>query len=159
MNTNKKRKSNLKRILAIGFLLLSLIGTVSMGMGMSGVALFVDMPSLILIILFTFPMLILADLFEDFIRGYKIATGSFEYTLKELKSSKNAMDLCIKLVYISSVIGAIIGLVSVLRYIGDLSKVGPAIAVSILTVFYAFIINLVQHAVSAKIKKEIIYRE
>ncbi|MCT4509519.1 MAG: hypothetical protein N4A48_12345 [Tepidibacter sp.] len=156
MSTNKKGKSNLKRILAIVFLLLSLIGTASMG---SEVRLFVDIPSLILIILFTFPMLILADLFQDFIRGYKIATGSFEYTLKELKASKNAMDLCIKLVYISSVIGAIIGFVSSIRYIGDLSKVGPAIAVSILTVFYAFIINLVQHAVSAKIKKEIIYRE
>ncbi|WP_432661964.1 hypothetical protein R9X47_15465 [Wukongibacter baidiensis] len=156
MNTERKRKSKLKHTLTIIFLMISLIGIISIS---SRVTTFVDAPSLVLIILLTCPILILADSFGDFIRGYKIAAGNLEYTLKELKASKNAVDLCIKLVYISSVIGVITGFISILQYLDDPSSIGPSIAVCILTIFYAFVINLVQHGVSAKIAKEIIYRE
>lgn len=103
-------------------------------------------------------MLTLSDNLSDFLRGFSIVMTDNEFTTKELKASLNAIEASIKLTLTSAVIGLFIGTIGILTQIDNPSKIGPAAAIALLTVLYAFIINLFLYGTKAKIKKELIYR-
>ena len=148
----------MKRFIALTLMILMILIIITLDSGFSAVAYFINMPSLILIVFIVFPMLILSDQLSDFFRGFKFLMTNMEITNKELKASENAIRLAIKLVYLSGVFGVITGVVLILGRLDDLSALGPALAVAILTFFYAIIINLFLHAIQGKLRKERIYR-
>ena len=104
-------------------------------------------------------MCIFAGLGTDYLRAYKIAFGNTKYTLKENQSSSLAIGLMIKIVYLSGIIGSLVGAVQVLRFLDDPTNFGVAISVAGLTLFYALFINIIQHAIKARVDKEVIYKE
>lgn len=155
---------NMKKTLLIIFLIITIVGTmyISLVGDASSMIVYFDMASLLLIVVPTLVMLIFADLMGDYVRAYKIAWGNVEYTTKELKASKEAMNLSIKLVVIMGIVGIIIGTVSSLIQINEVHEIYfyfAVLSVVLLTGLYAGLINLVQYSVLAKINKEIIYRE
>lgn len=85
--------------------------------------------------------------------------GGTEFTTKEYKASRNAMDLSIKTIFVAGVIGTITGLIQLVVLTDDLQSITAGLAVGILTVLYALIINTVQYAIKSMITKEIIYRD
>lgn len=163
-NKLEKGIENMKKMLLIIFLIITIVGImyISVNRGIIGMYVYVDIPSLIIIIIPTIVMLIFADLMGDYVRAYKIAWGDVQYTTKELKASKEAMNLSIKLVMIMGIVGIIIGAVSSLIQIREVNEIHfyfAVVCVVLLTGLYAGLINLVQYSVLAKINKEIIYRE
>lgn len=153
-------KNNLGlRIAGIILLFMVLIFAIYIGGGDQGIGAFIDVPSLLFVTLIPFGMLLLAGLIPDYFRGIGIGAGKSEYTLKEYKSSAIALGLAIKMFYLSGVIGTVVGVMQILRYLDDISNLGPAASVCLITVFYAMILNAIHYAVKARIDQEIVYRD
>jgi len=147
------------RIIGIILLFLILAGAIYIGGGPSAITAFIDFPSLLIVVIIILSMLLFTGQLTDYSRAISIGMGKTEYTMKELKSSSIAINLSIKICYLSGIIGTFIGIIQILRHLDDPSSVGPAISVSFLTVFYSLFINVIQYAIKAKIDKEIVYRE
>ena len=160
---------SLKRLLAVVVMVVTLMLTVIIDKGVAGLLGFWNAPSLVLPLVVVICFLIAADSFGDFVRGFKIANGLGECTMKELKSSKNAYDLAVRLVALCSVLMFFIGGINVLGNPGyALYNNGSAeaweiysvvLAILSLTLLYGLIGLMVIYSVRAKIIKEIIYRE
>lgn len=151
-------KTRFMRILSLVVLVLSLVGVMLLSGGSEGILYYIDQPSLLVILIFTISMQLFSNTFVDYILGIRIAAGNPEYTTNELKASINAFDLAIALVFISCVIGFFIGTIIILATVDELKNIKVAYAVNLLVVFYAFIINLVQYSIRARLRKELIYR-
>lgn len=149
----------MKRIIAICLLVFILMLGVSLDTGISGLIAYWNIPSLLVVGIIVISMLMLSDNISDFFRGFNIVMTDKAYTTKELKASHNAIDTGIKLTYLSGIVGLIIGMIGLLSRLDDPSAIGPALAVAMLTVLYAALINIILYASRAKIKKELIYRK
>jgi hypothetical protein len=155
-NTSKAR--TWIKIMSILVLVTAIIGLLILSGGSSGLVLFIDQPSLYVIILFTITLLLFSNSFEDYILGIKIAASNPEYTTNELKAAINAFDLSIALVNLSALIGVLVGTISVLHSVSDFATFKVASAVVLLIVLYACIINLLQLSIRTRLRKELIYR-
>jgi len=153
------KKSFGKRIIGIILLFLIWIGAIFISGGPSGIRAFIDFPSLLIVVIIILSMLMFAGQLSDYSRAIRIGMGETEYTMKELKSSSIAINLAIKICYLSGITGTIIGIMQILIYIHDPANFGPVVSVSLITLFYALFINIIQYAIKAKIDKEIVYRE
>lgn len=147
------------RLLGIMIFILVILMTIFIGGGDRAFSAFIDLPSLIIVTLIPTAMSIFAGLGTDYKRAFSIALGNNEYTLKEYRSSSIAIGLMIKLLYLSGFFGTLVGFVQMLRFLDDPYSFGPGLAVAVLTLFYSIFINMIQHAIKAKIDKEIVYRE
>lgn len=151
-----KIKRRLGRVLSILVLCMLLVWIMASANSISA---FNDIPSLLFISIISTAMLVFTNQWTDYIRAIKIAMGAIEFTTKELKASRNAIDLSIKTIYAAGIIGTIVGWVQLVILMSDPKSMTLGMAVGILTLLYALIINMVQYAIKSMITKEIIYRE
>jgi len=151
-----KKKKSIGRIISIIILALLLFWITGSANTMYA---FKDLPSLLFISFISISMIVFSNQWSDYVRAIKISVGATEYTTKEFKASRNAMDLSIKTVFVSGVIGTIVGLVQLVVLTDDPESIAAGMAVGILTLLYALIINIVQYAIKSMITKEIIYRD
>lgn len=114
---------------------------------------FVDLPSLILILLLVIPTLVISGMGRDFLNAFSI--GKKEYAMRNLKRSLEAVQLVQKLVVCSSGISSIIAIVTILSQLDDLSTIGPNLAVAILVIFYAVILELFLIPLKANVQNAI----
>ncbi|MEN6312973.1 MAG: hypothetical protein ABFD25_01860 [Clostridiaceae bacterium] len=113
---------------------------------------FIDMPSIVIILAFSISMLMASGLFPDFLRGFKIIGEKVNtWSIIELKKTEIALELMIKLLLLSGLLGSLIGLVSILANLNDLSKLGPCIGVSALSFLYSVVIVFILLPVKAKV--------
>ena len=121
------------------------------------IAFFIDLPSVLIILSFTIPMLMASGLFTDFIRGFKIMGNKVNLWSKiELNKTEIALSLAIKLLLFSGLLGSIIGMISILASLSNLSKIGPNLAVSSLTLLYSVLIVFILLPVQFKVKAMIL---
>jgi flagellar motor component MotA len=151
-----KKKRSVGRIISI--LMLGIVLFWIMASANSFYA-FIDIPSLLFITLISIAMLVFTNQWSDYFRAIKISMGVTEFTTKEYKASRNAMDLSIRTVLVSGIIGSMVGMVQLVLLTSELESMAAGMAVGILTLLYALIINIVQYAIKSMITKEIIYRE
>lgn len=154
----------MKKIFAIGLLLITFLMAIAIDAGFNGMITFWNAPSLLFVVLIDIAVLILSDNVSDFLRGISVARGNTEFTLKEMKSSYVAYSLLIKVTFISSILGTMVGLTNMAPFINftnedDISYFFVATGVAILTIIYGLIINMFLLALRARINKEMIYRE
>jgi flagellar motor component MotA len=114
---------------------------------------FVDLPSIIIILVFSVSMLMASGLLGDLIRGFKIM-GKKEntYTALELRKTDIAVGLAIKLLLLSGVLGSLIGVVAMLSSLSDMSVFGKNLAVALLTLLYALLLVFILLPIRAKVK-------
>ena len=123
-------------------------------------AFFVDLPSMLIILAFSLPMLMASGLFPDFIRAFKIMGRKVNvWSMIELNRTEIALRLAIKLLLSSGLLGCIIGIVSMLSTTGGMRNLGPNIAVSLLTVLYSILIVFILLPLQAKVKSMILTME
>ncbi len=121
------------------------------------IASFIDLPSIVITLAFSIPLLMASGLLPDFVRGFKIMGQKFNtWSLFELKKTEIAIQLMIKLLLFSGLLGGIIGIVSILSNLSDISKIGPNLAVTILTFLYSVLFVFILLPVKAKVKAIII---
>ncbi|MGB4659627.1 MAG: hypothetical protein WBI07_10625 [Mobilitalea sp.] len=144
-------------LIALCIFFVVIIGTFMFTSGMSA---FFDIPTLIVLISLFIPMMFASGLFADFIRAFNIiATKSKEYTMIELKKSLTAIQLAIKLILASGLLLSIIGVVAVLSQLADPSKIGPSLAVVILSVLYTLFTIILLLPIEYCIKSLLFERE
>ncbi len=131
------------RIVLLGQLLLVILVfallIIGGGFDLSAVAWFIDLPSLILILLFLIPGLIIMGEWKDFIKAFSV--GIKKYRLLELKNIIEAVAAAQKLTVFGALLAIITSGVLVLGKINNPETIGPNLAVCFLSGFYAVIVE------------------
>lgn len=115
-------------------------------------AYYMDIPSLLIILAFSIPMLMASGLLPDFLRGFTIM-GKKENTFStiELKKTREAISLMIKLLLLSGILGSMIGILAILM--NPEYRLLPNIAVSLITfvysIFFVFMLLPIHSRVNA----------
>lgn len=118
---------------------------------------FIDLPSIILVLAFSIPMLMASGLLKDFMRGFRIMGQKVNtWSLFELKKTEIALKLMIKLLILSGLLGSMIGIVGIASNFTDIVKIGPNLAVASLTFLYSVLIVFILLPVKARVKAVII---
>ncbi|MBI9013272.1 MAG: hypothetical protein JEZ08_13650 [Clostridiales bacterium] len=151
-----KKKKSVGRLISIVVLVLFLFWILALA---GNIYAFIDAASLIFIVVISISMLVFSNQWSDYVRAIRISMGATEFTTKEYRASRNAMDLSIRTAFVSGVIGTIVGLVQLVVLTDDPQSITAGMAIGILTLLYALIINIVQYAIKSMITKEIIYRD
>lgn len=135
-------KKNIRIVLIAELLLLIAVFLSNIFMGSGGISSiiwFVDLPSIILIIIVLIPGLLIMGVWKDFVKSFSV--GIKPYTLLELKNIIGAVDAAQKMTIFAALFAIIISGVLVLGNIEDLSVIGPNLAVCFLAGLYAVIIE------------------
>lgn len=99
---------------------------------------FVDPLSIVFVLLSNIALVIATKSMKSFIYGVKVISSSkTEIHKKKLSESIEVFSLLLKTSIGIGFIGFIIGLIALLHVLDDPTSIGPAIAVSLLTVLYS----------------------
>lgn len=113
----------------------------------------VDVTSLVVIVALSFPMLMASGLLSDFFKGFKVMGQKVNYFSKiDLERILEANKLAVTAFLLSGAIGAILGTIGLLANLGDLSQIGPNLAMAILTVLYSIILIALVSPIKAKVR-------
>lgn len=113
---------------------------------------YIDFPSIVLIIGFTVPILMASGLLGDFVKGFKMMSEKENsFTELELNRMLIANKLAITLILLSGVMGSIIGGIGILTHLENM-QIGPSLAMAVLTFFYALVLTVLFIPIQAKIK-------
>ena len=135
-------KKNIRLVLLGELLLFVIVFTlliVGGSYGLSAVAWFLDLPSLLIIMMILIPGLMIMGEWRDFTKAFSV--GIKDYRLLELKNIIEAVDAAQKLTVFAALFAIIISGVLILGHIDDLSMIGPNLAVCFLSGLYAVIIE------------------
>lgn len=133
-------KNNI-RVVLIGELLLFVaifIFNIILGTwGISAIAWFFDIPSLLMILMVLIPGLLIMGEWTDFMKSFSV--GIKQYSLLELKNIIGAVDAAQKLTIYGALFAIIISGILLLGRLEEPSTIGPNLAVCFLAGFYAVI--------------------
>ncbi len=135
-------KKNIRLIIIGELLLFVVIFALNLLMGswgLSSVAWFLDLPSLLLIVLILIPGLIIMREWKDFVKAFSV--GIKPYSLLELKNIVEAVGAAQKLTVYAALFAIIISGVLLMGRLDDPSTIGPNLAICFLSGFYAVIIE------------------
>ncbi len=131
------------RLVLIGELLLFLgiflFNVLLGGWGVSAIAWFLDLPSLLLIAMVLIPGLLIMGAWKDFAKAFSV--GIKQFSLLELKNIIEAVDAAQKLTIYGALFAIIISGVLLMGRLDDPSTLGPNLAVCFLSGLYAVIIE------------------
>lgn len=109
------------------------------GWGLSSIRWFLDLPSLVLIIIVLIPGLLIMGIWKDFIKSFSV--GIKKYSLLELKNIIGAVDFAKKMTVFAALLAIIVSSILILGNIENLSVLGPNLAVCFHAGLYAVIIE------------------
>jgi len=135
-------KKNIRTVILGQLLLFALVSALQLtisGFGLSAALWFIDLPSLVLIILILIPGLIIMGVWKDFIKAFSV--GIKKYRLLELKNIIGAVAAAQKITVFGALFAIIISSVLILGRLDDPETIGPNLAVCFLSGFYAVIIE------------------
>lgn len=136
----------------IGILIFCILMFVLMSFA-SGVSVFIDLPSLIVVFGLSMPVIMASGLWGDLMKGFKLMQANINpYSLIELKRIVIALRLTMKMLIISGVIGTFVGGLAVLRELEDIALLVPSLSVALLTTFYAFLFVVFLLPIEAKVR-------
>ncbi len=138
-----------------------LLGTAGYGYGDSGFDLrqlrfLIDMPSLVIILVFTLPVMFRGGVWKDFKRACMLLRKDYGCHLSELRRSLDVVEMLQKQVVFAGVVCVLMSLISILRRLSDLASLGPNMAVAILTMLYAMIFEMLLLPLQLEAKRRII---
>lgn len=123
-------------ILLIATFLISILWGIG---GNSSIRWFIDLPSLILIVLVLVSGLLIMGVWKDLIKSFSV--GIKKYSLLELKNIVGAVDAAQKLTVFAALFAIVISGILILGNVDDLSKLGPNLAVCFISGLYAVIVE------------------
>ncbi len=133
-------KKNIRLILIgelILFVAIFLVNIIWGSWGMSAVLWFLDLQSLLMILMALIPGLLIMGEWKDFTKAFSV--GIKKYSLLELKNIIGAVDAAQKLTVYGALFAIIISGVLLLGRLDDPSTIGANLAVCFLAGFYAVI--------------------
>lgn len=122
----------------------------------SGIMVYIDPASMVLIFVFSVIPLIWSGSLLDIKIGIQlIMSNETTFTLLQLKNAYAAFEMLNKSLIIASIFATLIGGISILTYLGDISNIGPSLAVVVLTILYSVTIMIFVAPIQLRLKKEI----
>lgn len=101
----------------------------------------VDIPSIVVILAISLPILLASGLQKDFFRGFRLmALQTNPFTTIELKRTLTAVKLMETAILLAGVLGSLFGCVVLLATIEDMSMLFPSMAVAMLTLVYSLVL-------------------
>lgn len=141
------------------FLGVFLLGAIDYGSGVispNGLVFFFDPPSLIIILVLTVPVLFKGGMWKDFLRAWKLLKRNYTCHLSEIRRSLDVVEMMQKQLVYAGIISMLISLVHILGMLSDLASLGPNLAVAILTMLYALILEMLLLPLQMEAKRRII---
>ena len=135
-------KKNIRLVLLgelLLFIVVFFISTLGTSFGFSAVAWFLDVPSLILVLLILIPGLIIMGEWKDFLKAFSV--GLKDFRLLELKNIIEAVGAAQKLTIFGALFAIITSAILLMGHLSDPETIGPNLAVCFLAGFYAVIIE------------------
>jgi hypothetical protein len=140
--------------------LLIIILSIAAFMYMGSVSVFFDIPSILFVITIVVPLLIASGQMRSFLLALKISTGRVRKSpAGEVRKAIVSVNLAIKLLLVSGLIGFLSGSVAILTTLRDLSQIGPPAAVAIMTNLYALFMIAFLMPVRSKLEVFLIDQE
>lgn len=133
---------NIRLVLAgelVIFIVIFMIIVIGGGWSLSAVTWFLDLPTLLLLVLILIPGLLVMGEWKNFIKAFSV--GIKEYSLLELKNIIGAVDAAQKLTVYGALFSIIVSGVLIMGRLDDLSTLGPNLAVCFLSGLYAVIVE------------------
>ena len=128
-------------LLGICLFIVIVIITILVGASLSN---FIDLASFVFVIITNISILISTNSFKDFWYGVQLLIfNNKEVDIFRLTESMKIFGLLQKSSIGISILGFLIGLISVLSHLSEPSMIGPSIAVALLIVFYSILVSLV----------------
>ena len=140
----------------LGVFLLGAIDYGSGGISPNGIIYFLDPPSLIIVLVLTAPILFKGGMWQDFLRAWKLLKKSYTCHLGEIRRSLDVVEMMQKQLVYAGIISMLLSLVHVLGMLSDPASLGPNIAVAILTMLYAVILEMLLLPLQMEAKRRII---
>ena len=125
-------------------------------LGQGSVVWLIDMPSLIVILLFDITMLFSAGLVKDFNNAFRMVlrTGKDE-SVTEMKRAIEAVGLVRKTTLAAGVFSMIFGLIMAMGQLGNPELIGPNLAVASLTLLYALAFILILLPLESRLRMKL----
>lgn len=119
------------------------------------VALF-NFPSLVIILVFIVPVLIRGGVWKDFKRAFLLLKNGYTCHLSELRRTQDVLEMLQKQVVYAGILAMLLSFITIMRQLSDLASLGPNLAVAILTVLYATVIEMLLLPLHLEVKRRII---
>lgn len=126
------------------------------GNGIGTVIKFMDLPGLTCILVLTVPVLLRSGLGKDFMRAFKLFKKSYKCHLSELRRTLDAVEMMQKQVVCAGIFCMLFSFVYVLTTVDAPEMLGPNMAVAVLTIFYAVILEMLLLPLQIEVKRRII---
>lgn len=104
---------------------------------------FLDYTSVLFLLILTLSSILMNYGLKDFARFHKSAFSDLPEDQDYMKKAVNCFSMIRMNLMAAGVIGAALGLIVMLGNLNDTSHIGPALATTLMTVFYAFLLQLI----------------
>lgn len=115
-----------------------------------------NLPSFVIILVFTVPVLVRGGVWKDFERAFRLLKKGYICHLSELRRTQDVLEMLQKQVVYAGIMAMLLTFITIMRQLSDLATLGPNLAVAILTVLYATIIEMLLLPLHLEVKRQII---
>lgn len=136
-----------------------LLGTTGSGNGwfdLHQLIFLLDPPSLIIMLVFTVPVLFKSGVWNDFKRAWRLLSRKYTCHLSELRRTLDVVEMMQKQVIYAGVICMLMTFITIMHSLSDLASLGSNLAVAILTMLYAVIFEMLLLPLQLEVKRRII---
>lgn len=139
------------------------VGLILMAIGCTGeegfmpaIAKVIDIPTLLLILVLSVPVLFKNGLGKDFLRAFKLLRKDYTCRLSELRRTLDAVEMMQKQVIYAGFFTGIFSCLYLLSVFSEPEQLGPYLAITLLSGFYAVTIEMLLLPLQIEVKRRII---
>lgn len=152
-----KKKMNVGFVVCVEILVFlgSLVLSIFLIKGdLSLVPMFVDLPSLVFLLLFSVPPMVCSGMWGDFMRAF--SAGKKDFSVALLKRSEKAVSMMQRFVLIGGFFSVFIALIVCLSFVSDFSMLGKNLAVVCISAFYTAALEFILIPLDANVRTALI---
>ncbi len=117
---------------------------------------FIDFPTLLVMVIFVVPVLMRGGMWKDFKRAFQLLKKNYDCRLSELRRTKDVLEMIQKQIWYAGILTMMVSIMYIMVNISDPSLLGPNIAISILTLFYTVVLEMLLLPLQLEVKRRII---
>ena len=117
---------------------------------------FIDFPTLLVMVIFVVPVLMRGGMWKDFKRAFQLLKKRYDCRLSEIRRTKDVLEMIQKQIWYAGILTMMVSIMYIMVNISDPSLLGPNVAISILTLFYTVVLEMLLLPLQLEVKRRII---
>ena len=117
---------------------------------------FIDFPTFLVMVIFVVPVLMRGGMWKDFKRAFQLLKKRYDCRLSELRRTKDVLEMIQKQIWYAGILTMMVSIMYIMVNISDPSLLGPNVAISILTLFYTVVLEMLLLPLQLEVKRRII---